>query len=332
MSALPAPQQTEAVGALWREAMAAQASPTIQKDRVSMDDPVITMLDPRGVVIPPRLRPEDPAHTAALVASVKRDGVRSPIGVNRLGGKLQLIWGLHRLRAAIEAGLYQIPAIITEVSKDEAELLEIEENLIRHDLNALDRAVFVMQWKDVYQRLYPLAGKRGRKLDQLGPIGFSRSGEAKKIGLSKTSIDRAVRRIDRIAADVRPRLAGTDAALKGVVLDALGKLAHEDQREVVALFEDGEAKTIAAAIRQHRQGGAAPAEALSAEDRGFAALMSAWGKHPEPAAVRRFLLKITETDKPPMTAVLPKGWGWLGGEAKKAAAGSKAPKQKDVEA
>jgi ParB family chromosome partitioning protein len=176
-----------------------------------------------------------------------------------------------------------VPAIIREADDDQAELLEIEENLIRHDLNALDRAVFVARWKEVYQRLHPTEGKRGRKLRQVGAIAFARSAEAKKIGLSKRSIEREARRVSLIAPDVRPQLAGTDAATKGVVLDALGRLDHDAQRQVMALYRTGEANSIAAALRSLR--GPAPA---ADEDALFARLLAAWAK--APVAVQRRLL------------------------------------------
>lgn len=303
MSTIADEQQDEPAGQLWREAAAARAGRTIQEDRVSMDDPAIRMIDPGAVVVPPRLRPEDPAHTAALVASVLRDGVRSPIDLRMVGGKLTLIAGLHRLRAAIAAGLHQIPAIVREVDDDEAELLEIEENLIRHDLNALDRAVFVAQWKAVYDRLYPLAGKRGRKLRQVGAIAFPGSAEAKKVGLSRRSIERSVLRVGRIAEDVRPLLAGTDAAMKGVVLDALGGFSHDDQRAIVALHEAGEAKTIALAIRRHRDAQAAPRDAQAEEDLAFARALTAWTKWP--AAVQRRLLAHLGATIAPAAAARP---------------------------
>lgn len=202
----------DAVGSLWTEA-------TGQTNAA----PALAMLDPRQVVVPERLRPEDPAHTAALIESVRAHGVRLPIEVRMLDGRPVLIAGLHRVRAAIAAGRKTVPAIIRQASDDQAELLEIEENLIRHDLNALDRAVFVARWKEVYQRPHPSEGKRGRKLRQVGAIAFSRSAEAKKIGLSKRSIEREARRVSLIAPDVRPLLAGTDAAPKGTMLDALGR-------------------------------------------------------------------------------------------------------------
>jgi ParB family chromosome partitioning protein len=184
-----------------------------------------------------------------------------------------------------------VPAIIREADDDQAELLEIEENLIRHDLNALDRAVFVARWKEVYQRLHPNEGKRGRKLAQLGPIAFSRSAEAKKIGLSKTSINRETKRVAAIAPDVRPQLAGTDAATKGVVLDALGRLDHDAQRQVVALYRSGAASSIAAALRSLR--GPAPA---ADDDVLFARLLAVWAKSPA-GVQRRLLAHIGATGK-----------------------------------
>jgi hypothetical protein len=93
----------DAVGLLWAEATG-QANGA----------PAIAMLDPRQVVVPERLRPEDPAHTAALIESVRQHGVRLPIEVRILDGRPVLIAGLHRVRAAIAAERKTVPAIIRE--------------------------------------------------------------------------------------------------------------------------------------------------------------------------------------------------------------------------
>lgn len=82
---------------------------------------------------------------------------------------------------------------------------------------------------------------------------------------------------------MRLLLAGTDAAQKGTMLDALGRLDHDAQRQVMARYRSGEAGSIAAALRSLR-GPAPPAD----EDVLFARALAAWKKWP--AAVQRRLL------------------------------------------
>ena len=89
----------------------------------------------------------DPEQLEELRQSISIHGVIQPITVRKMGyDKYQLISGERRTRAAMMAGLTQIPAYI-RVANDQ-EMLEIAliENIQRSDLNAIDVAVS-------YQRL-----------------------------------------------------------------------------------------------------------------------------------------------------------------------------------
>jgi ParB family chromosome partitioning protein len=77
----------------------------------------------------------------ALAESVKARGILQPVVVRPLsGGSYELIAGERRLRAAVIAGVGQVPAIVRET--DEGELLELAliENMAREDLNAIEEA------------------------------------------------------------------------------------------------------------------------------------------------------------------------------------------------
>ena len=76
-----------------------------------------------------------------LSSSIKAQGVLQPIVVRqRADGKLVLILGERRLRAAGMAGLETIPAIVRKVSDQQAAEMTIVENLQRQDLNCVDQA------------------------------------------------------------------------------------------------------------------------------------------------------------------------------------------------
>lgn len=87
----------------------------------------------------PRENPQ--VDIAEMVASIKQRGILQPILVQRKGGEYELIAGERRLRAAKEANLTFIPAIIKEVSELEALELALIENLQRKDLNPLEEAL-----------------------------------------------------------------------------------------------------------------------------------------------------------------------------------------------
>ena len=81
-----------------------------------------------------------PEALEALAESIRQQGVMQPVVVREVGGEYQLIAGERRWRAAQQAGLQEIPAIVREASDSEAAAMALVENLQREDLNPLEEA------------------------------------------------------------------------------------------------------------------------------------------------------------------------------------------------
>src|SRR6185437_13311235 len=78
---------------------------------------------------------------AELAASIAANGVVQPVLVRpQAGGRFQLIAGERRWRASRLAGKATIPAILRQVSDEQAMEITIVENLQRADLNAMEQA------------------------------------------------------------------------------------------------------------------------------------------------------------------------------------------------
>jgi len=78
---------------------------------------------------------------AELAASIEATGVVQPILVRPLpSGRFQLIVGERRLLASKKAGKRTIPAILRQVSDEQAMEITIVENLQRTDLNPMEQA------------------------------------------------------------------------------------------------------------------------------------------------------------------------------------------------
>lgn len=75
-----------------------------------------------------------------LAESIRRHGVLQPLSVRRLGGSYQLIAGERRLRAAVLAGLTEIPCIVMSMDDKESGAVALVENLQRQDLGFLEEA------------------------------------------------------------------------------------------------------------------------------------------------------------------------------------------------
>jgi ParB family chromosome partitioning protein len=78
---------------------------------------------------------------AELAASIAANGVVQPILVRPLAnGRYQLIAGERRWRASERAGKQTVPAILRQVSDEQAMEITIVENLQRADLNPMEQA------------------------------------------------------------------------------------------------------------------------------------------------------------------------------------------------
>jgi ParB family transcriptional regulator, chromosome partitioning protein len=83
----------------------------------------------------------DDAQLGELAASITANGVVQPILVRpQANGRFQLIAGERRWRASIQAGKKTIPAILRQVSDEQAMEITIVENLQRADLNPMEQA------------------------------------------------------------------------------------------------------------------------------------------------------------------------------------------------
>ena len=87
----------------------------------------------------PRTRFDNQA-IETLAASLKERGAIQPVLVRRVGERYELVAGERRLRAARAAGLESLPAIVRNLSDEEAETATLIENIQREDLNPIDEA------------------------------------------------------------------------------------------------------------------------------------------------------------------------------------------------
>ncbi len=82
----------------------------------------------------------DDAALDGLVESVRAAGLVQPIVVRDTGDGFEIVAGERRWRAARQAGLTTIPAIVRQADEREALILALAENVAREDLNAVELA------------------------------------------------------------------------------------------------------------------------------------------------------------------------------------------------
>lgn len=83
----------------------------------------------------------DDAQMKELEKSIRNQGIVQAITIRPLeGGKYEIVAGTRRFIAAKNAGLKKIPAMILELSDEQAMLLSITENLERSELTPIEEA------------------------------------------------------------------------------------------------------------------------------------------------------------------------------------------------
>jgi len=106
----------------------------------------------------------DEAELSELAASITANGVVQPILVRpQANGRFQLIAGERRWRASKLAGKKTIPAILRQVSDEQALEITIVENLQRADLNPMEQArAFERLSRDFHMTQEQIATRTGK--------------------------------------------------------------------------------------------------------------------------------------------------------------------------
>jgi ParB family chromosome partitioning protein len=102
----------------------------------------------------------DAASLAELALSIKEQGVMQPILVRPVdGGRFEIVAGERRWRAAQQAGLREIPALVKNVPDQAALAVALIENIQREDLNPLEEAKGLQRLIDEFGLTHEAAAK-----------------------------------------------------------------------------------------------------------------------------------------------------------------------------
>ena len=184
-----------------------------------------------------------------LAASIRTSGVLQPIIVRPRGDRYEILVGERRWRAAREAGLGRVPAIVREATDAEAIELALVENLLRENLNPLEEA-------DAYHRL-------------MAQFGWTQEELAQRIGKDRASIANVLRlrRLPQVIQDdlQAGRLTmGHARALLGLATPAAQLKAREE-----ILAQDWSVRATEAGIRRLRRAAAPRARRRAADVEAF---------------------------------------------------------------
>ena len=148
-----------------------------------------------------------------LIASVREKGVLEPILVRPRGARFQIIAGERRYRAAIEAGMGEIPCIVRETSDSETMEIALIENLQRKDLSAFEEADGLKTLAESY--------------------GYTHEAMAERLGKSRTSITEILS-LSAMPEEVRHVCRLADIHSKSLLLQVV---RQGDMQKMIALVQ-----------------------------------------------------------------------------------------------
>lgn len=105
-----------------------------------------------------RMRPVDHVKVAELSDSIKNIGLLNPITIDMNN---TLLCGHHRLQAVKNLGYVEVDCRRFDLNEHKRLLAEIDENLIHHELNYIEKAEHIVRKEDLLSRLGLRATKRG---------------------------------------------------------------------------------------------------------------------------------------------------------------------------
>jgi ParB family chromosome partitioning protein len=192
---------------------------------------------PVGAIAPNPRQPRQRAFdedASGLAESVRAQGLLQPVVVRPRGrGQYELIAGERRWRAAREAGLATLPALVREADDRETLLLGLVENVARKDLSPVEEA-----------RAYAVL------LDEFGlPLGEV----AERVGHSKPSVSNRMRLLE--LSDDLLELVESGRLSEGHARAVLA-VPDQDGRRRLARRIVREGLSVRAAERAARQAGA----------------------------------------------------------------------------
>jgi ParB family chromosome partitioning protein len=189
----------------------------------------------------------DREAVSGLAASIRAQGLIQPVVVRpRVQGGYELIAGERRWRAAREAGVTTVPAVVRDADDRDTLLLGLVENVAREDLSPVEEG-----------RAYAVL---------LDEFGLSLGEVADRVGKSKPTVSNRVRLLE-LPDDVL-ELVGSGALSEGHARALLSVPDHDVRRRLARrIVRDGmsvrsaerAAKAAGAATRERRTSAVDPA-------------------------------------------------------------------------
>lgn len=179
-----------------------------------------------------------------LIQSIDNNGVLNPVILRKNGERYELIAGHRRKHACLRLGISGIPAIVRELSRDEAVVEMVDSNLQREHILPSEKAFAYKMKMDAMKR------KAGRPKENVSQVGTNlRTDEiiAEEAGESRNQIQRYIR-LTELIPELLTMVDEEKIAFSPAV--ELSYLTENEQRDLLETIESEEATpSLAQAIR-----------------------------------------------------------------------------------
>lgn len=201
-----------------------------------------------------RLRTIKSKKIELIADSIKEIGLLNPVSVVADDDGYRLVAGHHRVEAMKKLGRSQIEANVLTLDNLRTRLAEIDENLVRAELDVLEESEHMAERKKVYEGLYPqtkqgaaqaLGANRALGHDVEPDSGLTSfvDDTAQKTGISKSTIKENLQIAAKIDDGVKDIIKDTEIADSKTDLLELSKLDPIEQQVVMEqIAESGKEK------------------------------------------------------------------------------------------
>jgi ParB family chromosome partitioning protein len=211
-------------------------------DRTNESRARLQMMSVSEIKVRIRLRASNEDNIREIAESIRDIGLISPITVDSDGN---LIAGFHRLQAHKLLGISEIPVIVSTQKELKARLQEIDENLKRAELTAIEKSVHIEERESILKQLDQLSVKGDNRYSSAGKS--TQKNRAAEIGMSRRSYQ-YYKEIENLHPEVRDLLNDTEHATKMMDLVMLSRESDDIQLKVTNAIITGKAQSIKRAL------------------------------------------------------------------------------------
>ncbi len=194
-------------------------------------------------------READPEGVQELVDSISKVGLLNPITIDR---EHTLIAGLHRLEAAKLLDWTEIECTISSLEGLLAELAEVDENVVRKGLSAVEYSDLLLRRKEIYETLHPETKNGGDRKSEKIRIAKCNSDFAKpfiqdtaeKLGVHPATVARQIQTAKNLTSEAKDIIRDTGTKITKKDALKLSRLEPEQQRDAASQLAAGEIKSM----------------------------------------------------------------------------------------